>query len=172
MIFNPIYNLSSMIIRYIVKKVNLPIIFKSIAINLFNVSRHLIRTEGIIPTLSVLHSVNREIRNNGTLNSIVLNRRLNPAVSNAICNILFSNWGDCLAFSSVINKNFKWYLMGIVFSSFTTIFYYITRISIGAVISSLGILYSESLSSVSYLKSFSDYILELIEKHSNFRFLP
>nr|YP_009493068.1 hypothetical protein [Ganoderma tsugae]AWJ63863.1 hypothetical protein [Ganoderma tsugae] len=172
MMFNPIYHLSSVIIRIVVKKVNLPLIFTSIAINLFTVSRQLVRNHGFIPTLRVLFDVNRQIRLNGSLNSILLNSRLNPSIATIIHNTLTSNWRDCLSFSSIINKNFKWYILGLVVTCFNSISFYIAKFLFGLVLSSIGILFSESLSAISYLKDFSDYILTFVENHSNFKFYP
>nr|YP_009493190.1 hypothetical protein [Ganoderma calidophilum]AWJ63985.1 hypothetical protein [Ganoderma calidophilum] len=57
-------------------------------------------------------------------------------------------------------------------SCFNSVFYYSGKFVFGVVLSSLGILYSESLSAIPYLRSFSEYILSLVENHSNFKFLP
>ena len=45
----------SLIIKYVVRKVNLPSLFTVIASNLFYVSRNMIRSNGFMPTIYVLY---------------------------------------------------------------------------------------------------------------------
>ena len=67
MFFNPINYLSSLIIKYVVRKVNLPSLFIGIASNLFYISKNMIRNNGFMPTIYVLYSLNREIQSGGNL---------------------------------------------------------------------------------------------------------
>ena len=88
MFFNPINYLSSLIIKYVVRKVNLPSLFTVIASNLFYVSRNMIRSNGFMPTIYVLYSLNREIMTGGNLNNLINNPRLNPVVVSSIITTL------------------------------------------------------------------------------------
>jgi hypothetical protein len=170
MLFNPIHHLSSMIIKFVVRRVNLPHIFLSLAPAFFSVARSLIRTEGFLPTIQTLNAINREIMRRGPLSDISANRRLNPVVVRALTNVLFGSWGDIIDNSKIINSKYKWYVLGLILSKFNTIIFYFIRIFIGLILSSIGILFSDTLSSIPYLKGYALSILNFIQDHSFFNF--
>ena len=69
--YNPIYRISSFIIRIIVNRVNLPSLFSTIASQIFVSSRELIKSQGLYSTLYVLYNINREIQLGGNINNIL-----------------------------------------------------------------------------------------------------
>ena len=171
MFFNPINYLSSLIIKYVVRKVNLPSLFIGIASNLFYISKNMIRSNGFMPTIYVLYSLNREIQSGGNLNNLINNHRLNPAVVSSIITTLTPNWNQCLQNAVKINSKFKWYILGIVLSTFPKFIFYILRLLLGLTLSSLGILYSDIFNAIPFLKNLSTYFLSLVEEYSNFKFI-
>ena len=76
------------------------------------------------------------------MSNILSNHRLNPIVVNALSRVLSGSWNECLKNSGAINKSFKWYLLSIILSKFSAIFYLSLRIFIGLILAALGILFS------------------------------
>ena len=102
----------------------------------------LIRSEGLLPTISALRFINGEIRRGGTLTNITNNSRLNPVISHALARLLFGQWNDCLNNSIIINRYFKWYILGLILTKSSSIIYLLLRFFIGLILASLGILFS------------------------------
>ena len=137
MLFSPLYHISSLIIKFIVRRVNLPSIFMSLAPNLFFLSRSLIRSEGLMPTIRTLRFINAEIGRGGTISAIISNHSLNPIVVGAVTRILFGSWSECLNNAKTINKTFPprraWgFLLSIVLSKFSSVIYLLLRLLIGS----------------------------------------
>ena len=84
MLFSPLYNISNWFIKFIVRRVNLPSLFMSLAPNLFFLPRSLIRSEGLIPTIRTLRFIKAEKGRGGTISAIITNHSLNPIVVGAI----------------------------------------------------------------------------------------
>ena len=84
MLFSPLYHISSLIIKFIVRRVNLPSIFYEFSSPRrgFFLSRSLIRSEGLIPPegIRTLRFINAEIGRGGTISAIITNHSLNPIV--------------------------------------------------------------------------------------------
>ena len=171
MFFNPINYLSSLIIKYVVRKVNLPSLFTVIASNLFYISKNMIRSNGFMPTIYVLYSLNREIQSGGNLNNLINNHRLNPAVVSSIITTLtprqLAHWNQCLQNAVKINSKFKWYILGIVLSTFPKFIFYILRLLLGLTLSSLGILYSDIFNAIPFFH-YSHIILSFIYSLNTF----
>ena len=134
MLFSPLYHISSLIIKFIVRRVNLPSIFMSLAPPRrgFFLSRSLIRSEGLMPTIRTLRFINAEIGRGGTISAIISNHSLNPIVVGAVTRILFGSWSECLNNAKTINKTFKWFLLSIVLSKFSSVIYLLLRLLIGS----------------------------------------
>ena len=160
--YNPIYRISSFIIRIIVNRVNLPSFFSTIASQIFVSSRELIKSQGLYSTLYVLYNINREIQLGGNINNILNNNNLNPVVVNTLYSIISPHWKNCIKYGYTINKNFKLYILGIVLSNFTKIFYNISKFIIGLILSSLGFIYSDLSISYPYLKELAYNFLNII----------
>lgn len=109
MYFNPIYQLSGILVRFVVGRVNLPSLFSLLASNLLFVSRHLIRNQGLFPTIYGLYALNRTIQNGNPLTSFINNNRINPIVSSTIGSLVSNHWGDCLRYAPIINSSFYMY---------------------------------------------------------------
>ena len=169
--YNPIYRISSFIIRIIVNRVNLPSFFSTIDSQIFVSSRELIKSQGLYSTLYVLYNINREIQLGGNINNILNNNNLNPVVVNTLLSIISPHWKNCIKYGYTINKNFKLYILGIVLSNFTKIFYNISKFIIGLILSSLGFIYSDLSISYPYLKELAYNFLNIIEDHSNLKFI-
>ena len=171
MLFSPLYHISSLIIKFIVRRVNLPSIFMSLAPNLFFLSRSLIRSEGLMPTIRTLRFINAEIGRGGTISAIISNHSLNPIVVGAVTRILFGSWSECLNNAKTINKTFKWFLLSIVLSKFSSVIYLLLRLLIGSILAALGILFSPDLASYSLLKDLSYNFIDFIQNHSPLKFI-
>ena len=136
MLFSPLYHISSLIIKFIVRRVNLPSIFYEFSSPRrgFFLSRSLIRSEGLIPPegIRTLRFINAEIGRGGTISAIISNHSLNPIVVGAVTRILFGSWSECLNNAKTINKTFKWFLLSIVLSKFSSVIYLLLRLLIGS----------------------------------------
>ena len=171
MLFTPIYYISNLIIKFIVRRVNLPSTFLTLAPNLFFLSRSLIRSEGLLPTIRTLRFIKAEISRGGTISAIISNHRLNPIVVGAITRILYGSWSECLSNAKTINKTFKWFLLSIVLSKFSSVIYLLLRLLIGSILAALGIFFSPDLASYSLLKDLSYHFIEFIQNHSPLKFI-
>ena len=171
MLFTPIYYISNLIIKFIVRRVNLPSTFLTLAPNLFFLSRSLIRSEGLLPTIRTLRFIKAEISRGGTISAIISNHRLNPIVVGAITRILYGSWSECLSNAKTINKTFKWFLLSIVLSKFSSVIYLLLRLLIGSILAALGILFSPDLASYSLLKDLSYHFIDFIQNHSPLKFI-
>lgn len=169
---NPVVGITSLIIRIVINRTSLPYFFYHLSRSLFFVSINLIRNQGLIQTLSVLNAVNREINRRGTLNAIIENPRLNPIITSTIVSVLNGHWNNCLKFADIINRNYFYYIFGIILSSSGSLLWTTSKFDIGLVFSSIGIVFSETLSSISYFKDSAYSILQFIEKYTDLQFLP
>uniref|UniRef100_A0A896YYG6 Uncharacterized protein n=1 Tax=Coniophora olivacea TaxID=85977 RepID=A0A896YYG6_9AGAM len=173
--FNPFIFISRTIITIFVRRVNLPDIFSSLAGQIFFISRDLIRSQGMIPTLTGLLTLRRLILSRGSLQDLTNSTRVNPVVSRAIYNIVQGKWGACTDNAPVINRYFYGFIFSLILSRFPAIFFKISKFSIGLLFSSLGIFYTDILPlvlpSVTFLKDWAKSYLQFVENHSSIKLL-
>ena len=170
MYFNPIYQLSGILVRFVVGRVNLPSLFSLLASNLLFVSRHLIRNQGLFPTIYGLYALYRTIQNGNPLTSFINNNRINPIVSSTIGSLVSNHWGDCLRYAPIINSSFYMYACGIILSSFSSITYKVLGFTAGLICTSLGIVTNQTLCAVPFLKYLGMEVLDFFADHFNFKF--
>lgn len=170
MFYNPMFTISSLIIKFVVGRVNLPAIFKFLAPIFFNSARSLIRSEGLLPTLRVLFSINREIMRRGAIRNITSNPSLNPIVVSTLTNVLTGHWGELIANSDTINRNFKWYVTGLIITKFNSIIFYLFRVSVGIILSCLGIIFTTDLGVFGFLKTYASYVIDFVQDHTHLKF--
>lgn len=145
---------------------------------LFSTSNLLINTIGFLPTYQILRTINQLIRrvayhgiSPSSINTNILSlQTLYPNLNNYPVEIITEAiriyWKDCLKYPKLFSRLYTIFL---IFNSFTGIrlfvkpIYFIFRLSIGSIISTLGILWSESLQSISFLKNFAYFIRDNLE---------
>nr|YP_010977176.1 hypothetical protein UYH48_mgp41 [Daedaleopsis confragosa]WNZ34381.1 hypothetical protein [Daedaleopsis confragosa] len=170
MIYNPIYHISSFIIRFVVRRVNLPNVFRFLATSYFAAARSLMRSEGLLPTLRVLNLINREVMRRGLLSNVTNNGSLKPVIVNTLTHSVLGNWGNIIENSNVITRNYKWYIMGLLLSRFTNIFLFFFRVSIGIILSSIGIVYTTDLGVFNFLRQYAYSVIDFVQDHSTLKF--
>lgn len=140
-------------------------------ISLFSTSNLLIKTIGLIPSIRILFSLRRFIRNisnglyrgrNTDLNNFgSIFNKLNQVGVNLLINNIIPYYKDCIQYSNIFNNLFTFFLLLNSFGIFSISFKLtklIFRITIGSLLSSIGILWSEAFHSYSYLRDIAYFI--------------
>lgn len=159
--------------------------FMKVFTALFSATAFLTNTVGFFPTFRALLSI-RTVLNRFTSPMNRSNRapninitelpnhfpRLDSFVLNTITNVLTPHWTDCVYYPNLFKRLFDIFLFlnflgifGFTFRIINTIF----RFSIGTLLSSIGILWNESLLSISYLRDFALFIRDYVSLNFNFR---
>lgn len=126
----------------------------------------------MIPTVRALIHINRTLRNNRNFSEVLNNPTPSLAAGmnrsfhyTQIVTSFSGHWGECIRFSGKISNYFYWYLAGIIFSKFYSIIFWIVRFICGLILTSFGILSSETLSSLTLLKDLAVEIKGLVEQY-------
>ena len=156
---------STMLLKFVVRRVNLPALFLKIAPQFFFVARNLISTVGFIPTMSALILINREIRNQGSIQNIIntIWHARYPLVFGRFFEVIAADWKQIIIYSASINKYAPLYWFGIILSSFLSKTFRLLKFSLGLIASSLGIFYSEIFSAGSLIKDLSKHFLSFVQ---------
>lgn len=97
---------------------------------------------------------------------------LNPYVVKVFTDIITPYWKMCLEHPKSFNIFYYIFLFTSSLSFTKPIFkfsYFIIRLISGSIISSVGILWSESLQSIDYLKSFANLVKDLLENYTDIK---
>uniref|UniRef100_A0A896Z9R1 Uncharacterized protein n=1 Tax=Coniophora puteana TaxID=80637 RepID=A0A896Z9R1_9AGAM len=163
--FNPILRITSYAVRFVVSHTRLPAIFQLLAPQLMLLLNDHIRRQGLLTTLTTFYGINRVIANRGSIAQVANLARANPIVTASVMNVLSGEWTKIISYKSIINKYFYLYTIGIVISSFPTITLKALKFTFGLLFASLGVCFSETLSSISILRDLSRYYLEFIQNN-------
>jgi len=176
MMFRPIQRISIILIKIILKYFKVDsdtfmTIFKSLFIGLTG----LVSTIGIIPTLRGLFRIRRYLPMLSTTTptaAIALLERfligIHPRVRETLLNILTPFTKMIISNNRIYSIAFSIFSYSYLFICLKSIFYYIIRLSLGLILTSIGIMWNESLNAISYLNSFSNFIINLLENKLNF----
>ena len=97
---------------------------------------------------------------------------INPRVLDIIKNIFAPNWVDLMRapylFNKVINIFILAFSLGLILPFFRVIIF-ILRTRVGAIVSALGILWSNELQGYTILKDYACFIIDSIESHTSIR---
>lgn len=153
-------------------------------ITLISSSFTLARTNGALPTIRVLWQLRRLLRNPELITFSNIQEALNRAnVNQDIAAYLIERIGDdfqsCFRFNGVrrpINRLFSLFFTMFIPYGLSTVslwairplLYWSTRLGLGLISATVGVLWNESLNSISYLRDFAFYIKDSIESHSDF----
>jgi hypothetical protein len=152
--------------------------FVGIFTSLFSTSRMLINTIGYTQTIILLREIRRLISDgylttNNTVSLVHLVRyTIDRNGVNTISTILLPYWNNCMANPKLFYNYFNIFLYLNYLGIFSIVFK-LTRIiikfSFGAIITSIGILWNESLISIDYLKDFAFYLREFLDNNLDFK---
>lgn len=149
--------------------------FYSLFRGLFSITYLLSSTVGIAPTFQVLFNIRRLLRRiayrglqpiNDFSSVIAIHPNLNVQVLNSISNIFSPYWKECIKYPKLFYNLFNIFFVLNSLGLFKFIFkfiYFLSRITIGSIITTLGILWSESLQTITYLKDFAYFIKDNLE---------
>lgn len=171
MIINPLRFLTRVLAKTLIRRLGLAetlfLLTRTLAITSFS----LIRTTGFIPVIRVLWGLRSvftgrlslaQFRNMGLHN-------LNPFVLNTIVAAIEPLYLVSRKLN-LFNFIYSWLFLPVVASScLKPLFFYLLRFSLGTILTAVGIIWNESLSSMFYIKNFADYIVSLLEDYSTFR---
>ena len=67
--------------------------------------------------------------------------------------VINNQWTECISNDKIINKNFKWYILGLIITNFSSVLDIITKLILGLILSYLGIFFFDSLRAIHALKT-------------------
>ena len=136
-------------------------IFKAI----FSFLPPLIKNVGIIPvSIGVIH-IHRFLRQGLTINKFPseILEKINPVVLKTLFEAISPHWDICLKKNFPLFKNiFNIFAFFFSLGLLRPIGFKLIKFTLGSILTSLGIAFNEALSTISILKSMSDYILSII----------
>ena len=176
-LMNPVQFIASTSIKFLIKRFALPETLLGLFTVLFHTSYKLIRTQGIYSVFRVLVDIKNFIGSyEGTPNNAlprliqILNERHSPFIATKFINELAPILHKCLPVGTSVYVIFNYFLVGLFTTVLKPIIKYTFKFTAALILGSLGVIWHESLSSISYLRDFSLNILDYIEHHTNFKF--
>jgi hypothetical protein len=176
---NPLQKLGIMAAKIILKFLKVHQLDSTIIINLirnmFTTVSGLILTIGIMPTISLvsrLRNLIPLIRDNHTISIVVSylsSSRVPATMLSALSPILKSYLEMAKKYPFQMYYIYTILLWFMPFTIFKRLTLTILRWAVGLTLSSLGILWNETLQAISFLKTYSDYIIEILEGKLDFR---
>jgi hypothetical protein len=170
--YRPTYFIGNFIMRQIIYRSGLNLVFIKMFSGLFSVLPSLILSVGVIPTFRVLLYLRRYIMAGHTLPMVRVllnNIRFNGFAVSTIINAIAPYWEICLK----VNYTFQWlfniYLTLSLLGLSRRLLFYLIRTTVVMILGSFGILTSEFLSGIQYLKMGSDYILDIAQDVFKFK---
>lgn len=149
--------------------------FYSLFKGLFTSTYLLTNIVGIVPTFQILFNIRRLLRRiayqglqpfNDFSTILTTHTNLNRQVLITISTLFNPYWKDCIKYPKLFYNLFNIFFVLNSLGLFKFIFkfiYFICRIGIGSIITNLGILWSESLQTIDYLKDFAYFIKNNLE---------
>lgn len=149
------------------RRFNAPNVFIDLFKILYSTTPALISTVGIIPVVRVLFHFRRFI--NQGYNNINNLQNLYPFLNSYVINTLIQPITplikECLKYPDIFKRFLNFYFILISFSFIKPLIFKIIKWSIGLTLTSIGVLWNESLQSISLLKYLSLNIINFIESY-------
>ncbi len=165
MLFNPLRYLAKLIVKTLFNRLGINNGIYLLSANIISTSLILFRTVGLFPTLRVLYYLGSAIRRNIPLEVFrnLYFDRLNPVVFNTLINAIKPYYhivGNYVGYSFI----YHWFIFPLVASAcLKPLVIYTFRFSIGALLSSMGIIWNETLAALPYLKDSALFIIDFFE---------
>lgn len=105
MLFNPMLRLSAMVVKTFIKKADLPSAFIGLTVNFFSVSRSLIKTFGLFPTLEAVRYIQYHLLK-GTPAGALPVTSIPDFILNPLLSVVRINWPACLENIDKMSKYF------------------------------------------------------------------
>ena len=176
LMLNPIQFIANTTIKFLIKRFNVNQVAFSLINILYHAAKSLVGSVGIFPTIRILRDVRKflttfEGQPFAAHNELrdFLNNRHTPYLVETICHKLIPVLSFCFPKTSGLLFIYDFFLVGFFTTVLKPITKYFIKTTLGLVLSATGILWNESLSSISYLKDFSLYVIETLESHTSFR---
>lgn len=170
MLFQPFNRLIIFSVHFLLRRLNTPSNLITLFTSLFTLSTILISSVGILPTLRVFWNL-RQVTHRNTNLRVFLSRvtNLDPFILGQVIDVITPYYKDCLD-NLPSFKRINWIIISyFILRMFRPNLFYILRFSIGAMFSSVGILWNETLSSIEILKDFALFTKDILETHLNFK---
>ena len=176
-LMNPVQFLASHAIKILIRRFNLPNTLLSLFTVLYHTSYRLIRSHGIYQVFKLLFDIKKFVgtyRGDPATAYVALREflgdRHSPLLIHSFIREIIPYLHSCLPVDGTVYVVFNYFFVGLFTTVLKPVIKYSFKVSLGLILGSLGIIWNESLSSITYLKDFSVYILDTIESYSNFRF--
>jgi hypothetical protein len=169
MMINPIQIISIILIKLLAKRFNAPNVFIDLFKFLHSTTPALISSVGIIPVVRVLWNFRRFISQgySNIKNLQVIYIYLNYYVVNTLIQPMAPYIKECLKYPDNLNRFLNYYFILISLTVIKPLIFKLMKWCIGLILTSIGVLWNESLQGIYLLKDFSLKIIELLEYPSN-----
>jgi hypothetical protein len=168
MLQNPIQRISLFFIKRLVRRFNAPQAFINLFKVLISTTPPIVSAFGILPVARVLWNLRFFIRQGyENINNLhILNPLLNTYVVNNIIQPILPYYKECIKYPKIFTSLYYYYLIIISFSFFKPVIFKLFRWSLGLILTSIGVLWNDSIQGISFLKDASLYIVQLLESYS------
>lgn len=171
MLFNPLRTLSIGLCKLLFNRLKIPSNVFTLSLTLFTTVIPLVSSVGVVPVIRALFTLNRIIRRNGDLGllRVLYGDRLNPYVLTTLTNVIGPLMQGCYKVPN-FPTIYSWLILPMLsISCIRPIFRYGIKFSFGLLLSSVGILWDESLSAISTLNSVASYFIDLLESYTSLK---
>jgi len=152
----------------LVKRFNAPNVFIDLFKILYSTTPALISSVGIIPVVRVLWNFRSFIiQGYSNINNLqVIYSYLNSDVVNTLIEPISPYIKECLKYPELLKTFLNYYFILISLTFIKPLIFKLMKWSIGLILTSIGVLWNESLQGIYLLKDLSLKIIELLEYHS------
>jgi len=160
----PHFIISRMIILKLIRFIKADTAFYTLFKSVFSFLPPLIKNVGIIPVAVAMWNISTFISKSLKLKDFPLEvlNKLNPLVVKTIIEAIAPNWDTCIKNSGLFKNLFNFFLGLFSLGLIRPIIFKCVKFTFGIVFTSIGIAFNEALSSITFLKTISDYILNFI----------
>jgi hypothetical protein len=170
--FNPINILARLLVKTTIRLFNWPRVFSLVFSGITSILYTSISSAGFIPTMRSIWAIRRAILIGGSSALTVLenNPYVNRVVISSITPIIKPYLNECVKNANAFSIFHILTMFYYVFVSLTPGLFFLLRFGFGLVLSSLGILWNESLSTIKILKWGGETIISFVEDKFSFSF--
>lgn len=178
-LFSPVQWVSKLIVRKLVKTMNIKPFATRVITGIFHNSIQSIRQVGLFPTLTALRTIRLILKKGVTSNNGIDFGSVIAAITIAKRNKtnVTSILGNCIPdLFELIKHNhlgftilYDFFFTGFFLYMFKPLIMKLVRWSLGLILSSVGIIFNEVLINIPYLNDLANYVVSTLESHTNFR---
>jgi len=158
------FRIARFLVLQLIKFINADTAFYTLFKAIFSFIPGLVRNVGIIPVASGVLSLYSFLKKGLLLQKFpteVLDK-LNPVVVKTLMEAISPHWNTCIKNTALFKNIFRVFLGFFSMGLIRPVIFKSIQYSVGIIFTSLGIAWNEALSTISFLKTISDYVLTII----------